>query len=127
MCAAMDAQRADRGLSWPQVARALWQQSAVLNGRRRDHPISPSTLTGIAKRGDCTCQHALFILRWLELPPESFLTPAPSNVSGFKLPNADLEHRLRWDLSDLYAAVNAQRREEGLTWSELARHLRCSS
>ncbi len=64
MCAAMDAQRTERGLNWPQVARALWEQSAVLNEQRHDHPISPATLAGIAKRGDCTCQRALFILRW---------------------------------------------------------------
>ena len=70
MYAAMDAQRAALGLTWPKVARALWDQSAVLNERRGDHPISPATLTGIAKRGDCTCQHAVFILRWLDRAPE---------------------------------------------------------
>jgi len=45
----------------PRRERALWKQSAVLKWRRGDHPIGPDTLTGIAKRGDCTCQHALFI------------------------------------------------------------------
>jgi len=127
MYRAMDRMRLQRDLSWRQVAQELLDQSATLNGQRVDHLISPSTLTGIAKRGDCTCQHALFILRWLGLARESFLTPAPTNVSGFKLPNADPEHRLRWDLSELYAALNARRREEGLTWSELARQLRSSS
>jgi len=68
---AIDAQRIQRGLSWRQVADQIWEQSAALNRQRQDHPISPSTLTGIARRGDCTCQHALFFLRWLGRTPES--------------------------------------------------------
>src|SRR4051812_28733044 len=87
MYAAMDARRIERGLSWTGVARALWDQSTVLNQQRRDHPISPATLTGIAKRGDCTCQHALFILRWLGRPPESFLI-VPATGSDVALPAA---------------------------------------
>lgn len=74
--AAMDAQRTRRGINWRQVADEIWDQSNLLNEQRRDHPISPSTLTGIAKRGDTTCQHALFILRWLARTPESFLAIA---------------------------------------------------
>ncbi|HEX7676784.1 MAG TPA: hypothetical protein VF713_01580 [Thermoanaerobaculia bacterium] len=60
---AMEAQRIQRGLSWRQVADQIWDQSSILNQRRHEHPISPATLTSIAVRGDCTCQHALFILR----------------------------------------------------------------
>ena len=82
----MEAQRVDRGISWQQVAAELWDQSIVLNERRRDHPISASTLTGIAKRGDCTCQHALFILRWLRRTPESFLIPPPIATDEAMLP-----------------------------------------
>jgi hypothetical protein len=124
MCAAMDAQRADRGLSWPQVARALWQQSAVLNGRRHDHPISPSTLTGIAKRGDCTCQHALFLLRWLGRAPESFI-PARA-ADGHALPAAGADRRLRWNLKAVYGALDERRRQRGLTWRGLAHELGCT-
>jgi hypothetical protein len=47
---ALDAQRRDRMLSWQDVARELWDLSATLNARRKDHPISASTLTGMAKR-----------------------------------------------------------------------------
>ena len=43
------------------------------NHRRRDHPISPSTLTNMAAKPRTSCQHALFMLRWLDRPPESFL------------------------------------------------------
>src|ERR1700720_1934145 len=86
--AAMEAQRIERGLSWRQVAAEIWDQSSVLNERRGDHPISASTLTGIAKRGDCTCQHALFILRWLGRSPESFLSIPPAGGDASALPPA---------------------------------------
>jgi hypothetical protein len=126
MYAAMDTQRAALGLSWPGVARALWDQSAVLNERRGDHPISPATLTGIAKRGDCTCQHALFILRWLGRVPEDFLSgPAAHRVHVTVPPAAD-DRRLRWDLAAVYTALDERRREGGLTWRELAHALRCT-
>jgi hypothetical protein len=119
---AMDAQRVARGLSWRQVADALWEQSAVLNRRRPDHPISPSTLTGIAKRRDTTCQHALFILRWLGRSPESFIAGATIDAP---LPAAGPDRRLRWNLARLHEAVDARRRERGLSWTELARVIRC--
>ena len=124
--AAMDAQRTDRGLSWPQVAAEIWDQSIVLSERRRDHPISASTLTGIAKRGDCTCQHALFILRWLGRTPESFLVPPPSDGDGAMLPVVGRDKRLRWNLAALAEALDARRRERGLTWKALATELGCT-
>ena len=123
---AMEAQRVRQGLSWRQVADQLWDQSAVLNRRRQDHPISPSTLTGIAGRGDCTCQHALFILRWLGRTPESFVRMAPASADGVALPPAGPDRRLRWDLPALADALDSRRRERRLTWAELAGQLRCS-
>jgi len=123
----MDAKRLHRGLSWQEVAQEIWDQSAVLNRRRQDHPISPSTLTGIAKRGDCTCQHALFILRWLGLPPEDFMSTPPQIGHSTNLPEVGPEQRLRWDLAELHSALNAQRLRQDLTWAELARKLRCTS
>lgn len=119
---AMDAERVARGMSWRQVADAIWTQSAVLNAKRRDHPINPSTLTGIAKRHDTTCQHALFILRWLGRSPESFV---PGSAVDAPLPAAGPDRRLRWNLSALYEAIDAQRRERKVTWIQLARELRC--
>ena len=123
--AAMDAQRVERGLSWPDVAAELWDQSNTLNATRGDHPISASTLTGIAKRGDCTCQHALFILRWLDRAPESFLILAAAD-DVVALPIAGPNQRLRWDLTALAEALDARRQERGLTWNALAKELRCS-
>lgn len=126
MYAAMDVQRTERGLSWRQVAEEIWNQSIALNQRRQSHPISPSTLSGIAKRADCSCQHALFILRWLGRTPESFRTAPPAAGNDIMLPAAGPDKRLRWDLSAVYAAPDARRRERGLTWPELAQELRCT-
>jgi hypothetical protein len=122
---ALDAQRIDRGLTWRGVADELWNQSAHLNARRRDHPISPATLTGMAKRGSTSCQHALFMLRWLGRTPESFL-PGGDTSPATALPPAGPDRRLRWDLARLYEALDAGRRERELTWTELARVLRCT-
>jgi hypothetical protein len=131
--AALDAQRQQRSVSWPEVARQIWEQSAVLNARRSDHPISASTITGIAKRGDTSCQHALFFLRWLDRSPESFLTGS-SCVGVVALPAAGPDRRLRWNLHvspryphpGLYEALNAQRERDRLTWPQQARRLQCS-
>jgi uncharacterized protein YfiM (DUF2279 family) len=123
---AMDAQRAERGLSWRQVAAEIWDQSSVLNKRRMDHPISASTLTGIAERGDCTCQHALFILRWLDRSPESFLSNPPVGRDGTVLPRARPDQRLRWNLAELADSLDARRRERGLAWKQLAKELHCT-
>jgi hypothetical protein len=126
MYAAMNAQRIERGLSWAQVARAIWEQSASLNRTRDDHPISPATLSGILKRRETSCQHALFILRWLRRAPESFLSGSPEPQRAVALPEAGDDRRLRWNLKAVYEAVNECRQARGMTWREAARELRCS-
>jgi hypothetical protein len=126
LCGALDARRKQEGLTWRQVADAIWDQSAELNRQRGDHPISPATLTGISKRGDTTCQHALFILRWLGRTPESFLSPALRGGKQAAMPVAGSGQRLRWDLQALYAALDARRRARQMTWVAVANELRCS-
>jgi hypothetical protein len=123
---ALDAKRVQLALSWNQVAHELWDLSSELNDRRRDHPISPSTLTAMAKQPRSSCQHALFMLRWLDRAPESFLEGATEDDPGCALPAAGPDRRLRWSLKLLYATMNEKRLEEGLTWSELASALGCS-
>ena len=121
---ALDAQRLERDLAWQGVADEIWNQSAALNARRHDHPIGPATLRGMATRGNTSCQHALFALRWLDRSPESFL---PGEVKPTRaLPSAGPDRRLRWDLGRLYAALDRRRREDRMTWPELARELRCT-
>jgi hypothetical protein len=134
--AALDEKRIELGLSWPAVARQLWELSSELNERRKDHPISPATLTNMAKNPRISCQHALFMLRWLERTPESFLqgatratrrTGATTDDERFALPAAGPDRRLRWALKLLYASMDEKRRQEGLTWSALASQLGCTS
>jgi hypothetical protein len=132
--AALDDKRTGLGLSWQSVATQLWELSSDLNGRRRDHPISPSTLTNMAKNPRTSCQHALFMLRWLGRTPESFLegATATGDTGGtddderYALPVAGPDRRLRWALKLLYASMDEKRRHDGLTWPALAATLGCS-
>jgi hypothetical protein len=96
--AALDDKRTKLGISWTRVANQLWELSSDLNDRRRDHPISPSTLTNMAKHPRTSCQHALFMLRWLGRTPESFLEGANGDDGRFALPEAGPDRRLRWAL-----------------------------
>jgi hypothetical protein len=126
--AMIDARRQALGLSWPALARQLWEQSTELNARRpTDHPISPATVRKLGEPGrGLTCQHALFVLRWLDMPPEAFiLDPAPG-TGGVPLPGADGAHRLRWNLRRLHKTLDAARRLRDATWQETAAHLRCT-
>jgi hypothetical protein len=123
---ALDVQRRSRALSWPGVAKELWDQSAVLNAQRDDHPISPTTITGMTKRMDTSCQHALFMLRWLGRTPESFMPGTTADAGETALPFVGPDRRLRWDLKKLHVAIDAQRRERNLTWRQLAGVLHCT-
>ena len=124
---ALDAQRVARKLSWRGVADEIWNQSATLNGQRRDHPISPATLTGMATRSNTSCQHALFMLRWLGRSPESFMPGSAIEPAMTALPLAGPDRRLRWSLKRLYEAMDAQRREQKLSWPQLAHELGCTA
>ena len=123
---ALDDKRTELGLSWQTVAKRLWELSSNLNDRRRDHPISPSTLTNMAKNPRTSCQHALFMLRWLGRTPESFLKGATYDDERCALPAAGPDRRLRWALKLLYASMDEKRRQDGLTWPALAVTLGCS-
>jgi hypothetical protein len=124
---AMNAKRISEGLSWPQVADEIWKLSSDLNDRRHDHPISPSTIVGMSKRRDTSCQHGLFYLRWLGRSPESFLIDGDTElIRKASLPKATSGERLRWDLHALYEAVNVRRQELQMTWPQLASEIHCT-
>lgn len=124
----LEAKRRGEGLSWPGLIRAIGEQSRILNEQRQsDHPMSPATLRYLAEGRGVTCQHALFALRWLGMPPEAFIAAPAPGTAGVPLPEADAAHRLRWDLKKLYAALNAARIARGATWVQTAKHLRCTS
>jgi hypothetical protein len=123
---AVDARRRDQQLSWPKLAAVIWEQSRVLNQRRNDHPISPSTIRKIGERNGISCQHALFLLRWLGVPPETFIAVPQPGTAGIALPAADETQRLRWNLRKLYAALNQGRVTRGATWQQAAERLHCT-
>lgn len=125
--AALDARRQELGLSWKQLADEAWSLSSELNARRPpDHPLAVTTYTGMAKRGAVGAPHALFMLRWLDMPPEMFLGLDRPVPDAYRLPEAGPDRRLRWDLKRLYEDLNQQRQSDGLTWSQLAAELHCT-
>jgi hypothetical protein len=73
-----------------------------------------------------SCQYALIILRWIRRAPEDFLRGPVADLGDVRLPEAGPETRLRWDLPQVHAALNVQRRERDLTWAELADELDCT-
>ena len=126
LISALDAQRADRGLGWTALADELWQQSSELNAALSGHSLCPGALVRLATRGSMSCQYALIILRWIRRAPEDFLTGPVVDVGEVRLPGAGTDSRLRWDLSQVHAALNERRRERQLTWAELAEELHCT-
>ncbi len=127
LISALDARRADRGLGWTALADELWQQSSELNAQLADHSLCPGALVRLARRRtSMSCQYALIILRWIRRAPEEFLTGPVVDVGEVRLPEAGTDSRLRWDLNQVHTALNGQRREPELTWSELAEELKCT-
>jgi len=124
--AAFDGKRRDRGLGWYEFADELWQQSSQLNAQRMDHPLCGGAVSRLEARGATSCQYALFMLRWLGAAPEEFLTGSVVAVGDVQLAQPGPGSRLRWDLNQLYTALNEQRQASGLTWSGLAQELGCT-
>jgi hypothetical protein len=123
----LDSQRRDRGLTWYELADELWQQSSDLNARRSgDHPLCGGAVQRLRERGATSCQYALFMLRWLQRAPEDFLTGPVHDVGDVRLPEAGADSRLRWDLNQLHTMLNEQRRQQHLTWADLAEKLDCT-
>ena len=61
----------------------------------------------MVKKPRTSCQHALFMLRWLGRAPESFLRGASGDRARFALPEWPGPDRpLRWSLKLLYAAMD---------------------
>jgi hypothetical protein len=124
---ALDAQRRDLGLGWYELADDLWQQSSDLNAQRSgNHPLCGGAVQRLQERGATSCQYALFMLRWLHRAPEDFLVGPVLDVGDVRLPEAGSDSRLRWALNQLHTALNGQRRQQNLTWADLAEELDCT-
>jgi hypothetical protein len=126
LVAALDAYRVESSLEWPAVADALAQQSSVLRAELNDHGVCAGALVRTVKRGSMSCQYAVMLLQWLGRAPEEFLTGQRREVGGVPLPTVGPHVRLRWDLPELYSAVDVQRRERNLTWVALGAQLGCT-
>ncbi len=124
--AALVARKNECGLKWIELADELWAQSADLNAALGDHPLCGGAVSRLPTRGDTSCQYAMFMLRWLDQAPEAFLTGPVVEVGQVRLPEPGPDHRLRWDLPELYAALNEQRATRGLTWAALAAEIDCT-
>jgi len=123
---AFDTARRARELSWYEFADELWQQSSELNAELLDHPLCGGAVSRLGTRGETSCQYALFLLRWLNRAPEDFLTGPVVDVGDTRLPEPGPDSRLRWDLARLHSALNAQRQQHGLTWTQLAAIIGCT-
>ncbi len=123
---ALDEQRQQRGLTWTRLADELWMQSAELNERLGGDALCPGALYRTSLRKTMSCQYALPLLRWLEKAPEDFLHGQVVDVGDASLPSAGPDKRLRWELSELYAALNDRRRDLGLTWVLLGEKIGCT-
>lgn len=124
--AALDDRRRSRGLDWNELAVELYEQSSELNARLQDHAICPGAVVRVRGRGTISCQYALVMLRWLDRAPEDFLTGPVVDVGDVRLPEAGPDTRLRWDLNELYTALDQDRAEHGLTWVRLAPAIGCT-
>ena len=124
---ALDERRIARGLGWYELADLLWEQSADLNAQREgDHPLCGGAVQRLRVRDSTSCQYALFMLRWLGTAPEEFLLGPTVEVGDVSLPETGADRRLRWDLAELHAELDHQRRERALTWADLGHELGCT-
>lgn len=126
MIRVLDEQRAQRQLDWGGLADELYGQSSELNAELDDDCMCQGALVRTAKRGTMSCQYALIILRWIERAPEDFLKRTSTVAGETALPKAGPNERLRWDLPQLYQALNEHRNEHDLTWSALGEALGCT-
>ncbi len=123
---ALDAERDVRGLTWSNLADELWQQSADLNARLADNALCPGALVRTAKRETMSCQYALIRCAGSTARRRTFWWVRSSTSATPGCRRQGPASRLRWDLSEVHAAVNEHRNERRLTWAEVARELGCT-
>jgi hypothetical protein len=120
---ALDERRTALGLTWRGAATEMWNLSHDLNHQRDDHSTNPSTRLNLGASSQTSCQHALFMLRWLQRSPESLPEGAVDDNPKDCRPDGDPRHRLRWSLIQLYNEMDAKRTREHVAWSSLAYRL----
>ncbi len=120
LCAALDAARAARGLSWTELVAEINAPFTFVPSI----PISLSTIRGMGGKVSVTSAVVLQVLRWLGRSPESFLkgraAPPGVDASAEALPDVGPQRILRFDTKGMHAALDEARRERGLTWRQVA-------
>jgi hypothetical protein len=117
---ALDGERRVRALTWDELVAEINEPFK----HTPSIPISVGTLRTMTAKRSVTSAVVLQVLRWLRRTPESFLAgrdqaPAP----GEALPEVGSSQILRFDTAAIHAALDAKRRERGMTWSEVAEEL----
>lgn len=125
--AALDAQRQACGISWAQATREMngpAKHGFASSRNRASHALSPSTVTGTRTRLVAEADGVLQMLRWLDRTPESFVPRhAAANTAGARLPAVPPGHILRFDTRRIHAALDMQRAEREMTWSQVAEEI----
>src|SRR4051812_8243368 len=115
---ALDAQRRERGLTWAAATREINRFAT------EGHAMSASTITGLKSRPIVEGDGVLQILLWLGRSPESFVPSVPDSSSArFQLEPPGEGFILRWDTQALHAALDARRRDRGMTWKSVAEEI----
>lgn len=118
--AALDSERGARGLSWVQLTAEI---NKPFEGTS-SIPISVTTIRGMSAKSSVTSAVVLQVLRWMRRSPESFLAGREAAPGIEEAPIDPGPSRiLRFDTRALYAALDAERRERGLTWKQAAAEL----
>ena len=116
---ALDEQRRSRDLTWSGLTQQVNRYRTTLR------PIAQSSITNLKDTPDGEGDGILQMLLWLGRAPESFMFDVPdADLPRYRLPELTNGQILRWDTKALFAALDEQRRELGMTWAAVARDLR---
>jgi len=119
LCDALDERRRGRQLTWSALAAEVNRHRTTLR------PIAVSTIKGFVTKREGEGDGVLQMLIWLGRPPESFVTGiADPDAERYRLPELKRGQILRWDTPGLYRALDRRRRDEALTWLDVARAVR---
>ncbi len=118
--ATLDAKRRAGGLSWIELTSEI---NKPFEGTP-SIPISVATIRAMPTKSSVTSAVVLQVLRWLRSTPESFLAGRDAAPEAEEtLPDPGPSRILRFDTRALYAALDVERRERGLTWKQAAGEL----
>jgi hypothetical protein len=119
MFAALDDRRGELGLTWKQVAHEINALSALTPRR----PVSVATITNLRHARVTEADGVLQMLLWLRLAPENFVQPVAPGQFSAEFPIVPSDRILRFDTKKLYSALDAQRNQRGMTWTQVAEEI----